>query len=414
MSLGAIGIGLGGFMDGYQASRKNRLDEERSTALLDRQKKLDARQDVENARQDAQYARDEGQRTAIADIGAETKKNFDDQVKAGTQQAGDFDTFWSKYAVPKLQQTYLASGDIGAAKRVQEWGDSTDAKAGGKLAMGALLKAQTGDADGALADVMEAGKLQGYINHGYEVLGHENIAAPDGSIAGYRIRLKTPSGEPVEQDIQKADLPRMIATFMNPEAAWQSQETARGAAAKDAKDLETYEAKKKIDKQYGTGENKTRGDAITALRKRMDGGLADNEQKFDDLPRPDQEKMIAQEIELQSGQPGLSAEPSQGAAPSGPPRRVLVDKVTGRPVSEAPPAPQPQQTPSTQQPAPKPSREDNVQYLLQSADQAIKSGESPERIAQELLNNGVPQEQWPESLATALSVSKQNQIGIGR
>jgi hypothetical protein len=411
MSLGAIGIGLGGFMDGYQKGQQIRQERKRSEYLdgqAERQKKLDARAD-------ADYARDEKQRQDIAAIGTQAQEKFDSAVKAGTQQPGDFDTFWSSYAVPKLSQTYIANGDLDNARKVQAWGDSAEAKAGGKLAMGALLKAQTGDTDGALADVMKAGQMKGYIDHGYEVLGHDNLAAPDGSVAGYRLRLKTPDGKEVEQDIQKADMPRLIATFLNPEAAWQSQVEARAATAKDAKDLDQYEAKKKIDKQYGTGENKTRGDAISALRKRMDGGIAGNETKFDDLSRQEQEKLIASEIDLQGGQPGLSADgPVASAAPSGPSRKVIVDTATGKPVAAAPQQQQPQQTPSAQQPAPKQTREDNVTYLLQSADEAVKSGENPQRIAQELLNNGIPREQWPESLGSALAVSSRNQIGLGR
>jgi len=410
MSLGAIGIGLGGFMDGYQKGQQIRQERKRSEYLDDqaeRQKKIDARDDAE-------YERTETQRQAVADINTQTKSDFDARVSAGQEQAGDFDTFWSKYAMPKLKQTYLSNGDIASANKVQEWGDSVDAKAGGKLAMGALLKAQTGDTDGALADVIKAGQMKGYIDHGYEVMGHDNIAAPDGSVAGYRLRLKTPDGKEVEQDVQKADMPRLIATFLNPEAAWQSQVTARETVAKDAKELDQYAAKKKIDKQYGTGENKSRTDAITALRKRMDGGLAGNETKFDDLSRQEQEKLIASEIDLQGGQPGLSADgPVASAAPSGPSRKVIVDTATGKPVSDAPQQ-QPQQTPPAQQPAPKQTREGNVTYLLQSADEAVKSGENPQRIAQELLNNGVPREQWPESLAAALAVSTQNQIGLGR
>lgn len=412
MSLAGIGIGLGGFMEGYQRGTELRQQKKRAE-YLDQQAE---RQKIIDAREDEQYARTEKQRQDIAAIGTEAQTRFDSAVKSGTQQPGDFDTFWSTYAVPKLSQTYLANGDLDNARKVQEWGDSAEAKAGGKLAMGALLKAQTGDTDGALADVIKAGQMKGYIDHGYEVLGHDSIAAPDGSVAGYRLRLKTPDGKEVEQDVQKADMPRLIATFLNPEAAWDSQVKARAETAKDAKELDQYEAKKKIDKQYGTGENKTRGDAIAALRKRMDGGLAGNETKFDDLPRQEQEKLIASEIDLQGGQPGLSADgPVASAAPSGPSRKVIVDTATGKPVADEPPRqPAPTQNASAQQPAPPQTREDNVAYLLQSADQAVKSGENPQRIAQDLLNNGVPREQWPESLATALAVSERNQIGLGR
>lgn len=415
-----IGIGLGGFMDGFQRGQQIRQDRERQKYLdtqQDRQKKLDARQDVLNARDDEEYARAETERQEIANIGTKAKTDYDARVAAvGPGKAGDFDSFWSKYALPSLKQTYLKNGNVEMANKVQEWGDSADAKRGGKLAMGALLKAQTGDIDGAINDVMEAGRTRGYIDHGFEVIGHETLAAPDGSIAGYRLKLKGPDGKDVDQDIAPADVPKLIATFMNPEAAWQSQVSAREAAAKSADDLSTYEAKKKIDKQYGTGENKTRGDAISSLRKRYpahdETTAEDAPPAFDDLGRTEQERLIKEEIDLQQGQPGVdgASEPPAAGGASG--RKVVVDTATGKPVSEAPARPAPQQTPPNQQPAPL-SRDDNVSYLLQAADEAAKAGDNPERLAQNLRANGIPAEQWPESLATALALSQKNQVGLG-
>jgi hypothetical protein len=410
----SIGIGLGGFMQGFQQSRKMRMaeeqDEKRAAVLdrqMERQDKQDARQDVLNSRADAEYERSENQRQAVAGIGINAQKEFDTRVAAGTAKPGDFDSFWSSYALPKLKNTYLANGDLNSAKEVMKWGESVEAKEGAKLTMSALLKAQTGDPDGALADVIKAGSIKGYIDHGYEVQGHDKILTSEGALAGYRLRLKTPDGKDVEQDVQLNDLPRLVSTFLNPEAAWQSQLAAKAKATEKADELKTYEQKKQIDKKYGTGDNKQRGDAITSLRKRMDGGLARDEKKFDDLPRDEQEKLIGQELELQGGQPGLGASaPASPASAAGRGRKVVVDTATGKPAAQQPATPA--QQPAAAAPAPSPAE------VIAAADQAVRQGQSPVRIAEELTARGVPEEQWPDSLKSVIANARQNAVGLGR
>ncbi len=433
-----LGVGLGGFMEGFNKSQdmlQKRDEAQRKQVLADRQTK--------------EYDRLTAQRDAIDGINADAKATFDAQVSAGTQKPENFDTFWTGYALPKLKNTYLLNGDIESANKVQEWGDQEDTKKGAKLFAGALVKAQTGDAGGALADVMEAGKLKGYINNGYEVIGHEPILGQDGAQQGYRIKLKTPDGKDIQQDVRTQDLPKIIATFGNPQAAWESQVAARAQADKDKKELETYEAKKKIDRQYGTGPTKERGDAITALRKRFDGGLGGDETKFDDMPRPEQEKLINAELELVQGQPGLGGQ----GAPAPAEKKVLVDTTIGKPVSSAakptPTAKQETKTaPATQSPpsaekripgvperaqagvrsrmeglqraaaqaeAPgisAPSSSSAPADVIAQADEAIRSGARIYDVAMGLQEAGVPESEWPASVKQAIA-RERGVIGLG-
>ncbi|MGO7486604.1 hypothetical protein ACCT28_36245 [Rhizobium ruizarguesonis] len=76
-----------------------------------------------------------------------------------------------------------------------------------------------------------------------------------------------------------------------------------------------------------------------------------------------------------------------------------------------------------QAPSPAPTRApplnlaDNVSYLLQMADEAMRQGENADRVAAQLGQNGMTEDQWPESLRTALARQKQNQsytFGLGR
>ena len=433
-----LGVGLGGFMEGFNKSQdmlQKRDEAQRKQVLADRTTK--------------EYERLTAQRDAIDNINADAKSTFDAQVSAGAQKPDNFDQFWTDYAVPKLKNTYLLNGDVDSANRVQEWGENQDTKKGAKLFAGAMVKAQTGDAAGALTDVIEAGKVKGYINNGYEVIGHEPILGQDGTQQGYRINLKTPDGKDIQQDVRTQDLPKIIATFGNPQAAWESQVAARAQADKDKKELDTYEQKKVIDRKYGVGQTKDRGSAITSLRKRLDGGLAGDETKFDDLPRDQQERLINDELELVQGQPGLMGQ----GAPAPAERKVLVDKTTGKPVQSGAKPVAAEKPQANEEPAARPqasaeerisgvpdraqagvrSRMEGLQRaaaqaeapgitapspsaastdVVAQADEAIRSGAKIYDVAMGLQEAGVPESEWPASLKQAIA-RERGVIGLG-
>lgn len=405
-----LGAGLGGFITGLQGGMNARanIDERKRTKVMEQ-------------RNDAEYDRATKQRAEIDGINTGAKAEFDKRVAAGTEKPDNFDTFWSNYALPKLKNTYLTQGNVDMANRVQAWGDSEDAKAGAKLAMSALTKAQTGDISGALSDATAAGKRKGYLAHGYEISGQDTIVDQSGKLQGYRLYMKGPDGKDIQQDLPLDQVPKLIATYLNPEAAWQSQIEAQSANAKRAAEISDYRTKKTIDKEMGGSADKSRSDAITALRKRMDGGLAGTDPTFDSLSRDEQEKMISDEIALQKGT-GITGEgrgPSSGA-PAAPGRKVLMDKVTGQPVAQQKaPQPQPQTSQSplrvpAQPSSPEASRQDNMSYLLAEAEQALDNGVRPDRIAEELAANGIPEEAWPTSLKAAMTNGRRGVItGLG-
>lgn len=399
-----IGIGLGGFMEGLQGGMRARES-------FDNRK----RQKVLQEREDTEYNRAVKQRDEISAINTQAQTEFQSRVDAGTAKPDQFDSFWNDYALPKLKNTYLAQGNLEMAQKVQQWGESEDTRAGAKLAMSALTKAQTGDVAGALADATEAGKRKGYLSHGYEIMGQDTIVDPSGQLQGYRLQMKGPDGKTITQDLPLAQVPKLIATYLNPEAAWQSQIAAQEANTKRATDLQDYEEKKKIDRRYSSSDDKSRGDAITALRKRMDGGLAGDEPKFDDLDREEQEKLITAEIELQKGQPGLGGGASAPAPSGSSGRKVLVDTATGQPATPVRATPAPAErspAPSTQARAPR-SREETVSDLLASVEPALREGVPPQRVADELRQNGIPESAWPEVLLRAVAQSRRSVVGLG-
>ncbi|AKC07183.1 hypothetical protein [Agrobacterium tumefaciens] len=426
-----LGVGLGGFMEGFNKSQdmlQKRDEAARKQVLADRTTK--------------EYERLTAQRDAIDGINADAKATFDAQVAAGTQEPADFLDWYQTHTVPKLTQTYLLNDDRESAAKVTEWANTHEAKTGARLFRSSVTKALSGDGAGAVEDAMKIGKLKGYINNGYEVLGQEALLGQDGAQQGYRIKLRTPDGKDIMQDVRTQDLPKLIATFGNPETAWESQVAARSQADKDKKELETYEAKKKIDRQYGIGPTKDRGAAISALRKRFDGGMGD-ETKFDDMPRPEQEKLINAELELVQGQPGLGGQ----GAPAPAEKKVLVDTTTGKPVSSAAkPAPTAKQetktAPATQSP---PSAEKRIlgvperaqagvrsrmeglqrsattdapglassgqDEALQQANVALRKGIGVDEVAAALHQAGVPEWQWPTSVQEELR-RRQKSFGL--
>lgn len=423
-----LGVGLGGFMEGFNKSQdmlQKRDEAQRKQVLADRQTK--------------EYDRLTAQRDAIDGINADAKATFDAQVSAGTQKPDDFLDWHHTNTVPKLTQTYLLNDDRASAEKVTEWANTHEAKTGARLFRSSVTKALSGDGAGAVEDAMKIGKLKGYINNGYEVLGQEALLGQDGAQQGYRIKLKTPDGKDIVQDVRTQDLPKLIATFGNPEAAWESQVAARAQADKDKKELETYEAKKKIDRQYGVGPTKDRGAAITALRKRFDGGMGD-EPKFDDFPRDKQEKLINDELELVQGQPGLMGQ----GAPAPAEKKVLVDTTTGKPVQSGAKPAAAEKPQAKEAPAAKPqastekrvpgvpdraqagvrSRMDGLQRaaaqaeapgitaptptaaspdVIAQADEAIRSGAKIYDVAMGLQEAGVPESEWPASLKQAIA-----------
>lgn len=409
-----IGIGLGGFMDGFQKGQKIRDDKE------DRE-----RRKVLEGRQDEEYNRLKSQRDAIDGINAEAKTTFDAKVAAGEAEPDAFDNFYTNYAVPKIRNTYLSQGNVEMADKFSKWAETDETRRGAKLFQSAIFKAQSGDSAGAMADVMELGKVKGYLDHGYEVTGQENIMV-DGKLAGYRINMKTPDGKDVSQDIVPQDLPKLITRFGNPEAAWESQIAAQNDKAKREQDLATYRDKKAIDKEYGTGDTKARGDAIKSLRERMDGGLDGKGEKFDDLPSERQEELIAKEIELVTGQPGVAAGGGR-SIPSRPDpqpvgRKVVMDKATGRPVEQPAAKSQSSSAPAAREakpqqsaPATDPRDEsegDRAAAVLKAAEVALNKGEAPEKIAITLRNYGIPEDLWPPALLDRGGRSGV-QIGLG-
>lgn len=400
-----LGIGLGGFVDGFSKGYglRQQMDEDKL-----RQQELD---------------RAQTQRDRIDAISAETNEAFGAAVEAGEFDPSEFYKFWVDYALPRMRSELLMQGEYAAARQLTEWGESEAAKEGGRLFASAMFKAQTGNAAGALEDVIKAAQIEGYIEHGFELMGQDTITDADGNVLGYRLKIKDPDGNEVEQDIAVQDLPNMIATFANPEAAWASQQEARAAAAEREADLEDFRSREEIKREVsGSGDNSAelRISAIETLRERMAPDPLNPEAvTFDSLSAEEQDRLIQEEIDLQTG----------ARTPPAPMPQVVVDQHSGQPVAPSqaasgqgfglspsssqgggglrPPPPATNSATTAPNPAatpqPVPQGQSKTQMIDRAAQMMVQGG-NPQAIARALTNAGIQPEEWPDTLRQASGV----------
>ncbi len=435
----SLAIGLGGFIDGFEKGQRIRqdwADADQRKADIERKKVLQDREDVE-------YNRALDQRNALDKLATDTQADFDNKVQSGVLKPEDWGRFWNKSFIPgKVKQLQL-NGQTEEAMKLQKWGDDENVRAGGNAFANSLQLFRMGDVDGGLEWLNKGANTPGYFGNGF---GFEKVAEgtnPYTGNPGVVIRMTRPNGEPITQTFDVKDIPNFVAGNFNPEAAFsfsKQQEEQR----KQASELDTYEKKKKIDQQYGVGPTKDRAAAIKSLRTRFNGGIGGDEQMFDDMPRPEQEKRINEELELQHGQPGLA-----GVAPPAPEKKVLFNNTTGK-IEEARAAPasssptSKQDTPPVEEerswigsvitgiadrasdglarerqrfrgqtPETADARSPGVsqEEALQQANGALEAGASTEEVASRLQQAGVPEWQWPAPVKEQLR-ARQRAYGL--
>lgn len=398
----SFGIGLGAFMDGF----------EQGTGIRDR---MDERKRVKD------------NRSRLEAIETDAKQKFDEGVQQGHVQPEQFDEFWMNYALPKRRNELLRQGDVAGAKALSEWGESDEVRKGGRLFGSAMFKAQTGDAAGALQDAIKAGQVKGYIDHGYELVGQDEITDADGNVLGFRLRVKDGEGNEIEQDVTVQDVPRVVSTFANPDAAWQSQVAARTRQTERKEELEDFEAKEGIKARHSKSGNP---DYVERYQKAREE-LAKNDLDFADLPEEEQDKRVRGVLESAERYAGERGAPAPGIGsggqepPAQPRRQMIVDQKTGEAV---PVAPDQQATPPGEverqplaapaaasnggpgissaapaRPAPAARSAPTRDELIADAVDHLKEGGNPEAIAHRLAAAGVARETWPEALRNTIA-----------
>ena len=326
-----FGIGLGAFTDGLKSGIGIARDQEEfDLAKEDRLRRI-RQQDEDSAfqREDREFQRSERDR-AVRDrtqregVRTDARKQFDDKVAKGEMSEGQFNEFWNDYAIPKLRNVYLEQGDLGAAQQLDEWAETADAKRGAKKTNEALLKLQTGDHEGAIADIMEASRNKGYSGDNFALESAEPIEDADGNVVGYRLDIGA-DGETKQQDVELKDIPELVRVLANPAAAFEGYIAGKVKAAEREQEMRDFATKEGIKARASSGKNNTklRSDAIKSLLDEEANNLDLEEGAgFYNRPKEDQELMINKRISIMTGEDPM---------PTGRPQ-VLVDEEYGEAV----------------------------------------------------------------------------------
>ncbi|MBJ6722448.1 hypothetical protein I2750_19805 [Bacillus sp. PR5] len=402
----SFGAGLAGFVDGLEAGMRMR-----------------DRYDERKEKQAYKVKQDQ--------LNSETKQAFADAQAAGAVEGNDYQSFWLNYQLPKQQALLMEKGDYAGAKSLGEWGRSEDALKGGKLFSSALVKAQSGDYEGAFQDVYAGSQLQGYISSDVKFSGAEPIQY-QGKTIGYRVKATGPDGKAITRDYRLEDIPAAIAQIGNPLEAYKSQTATRADETKRKNELEDYETKKKVDQKYsGASSPEKQSERYQKAAEQR----AKSDLEWDTRSDEEKDKLIRKD---------LSAADSFGAEKSGrgdanaadkapePPKKIIVDKESGNPVdltgkeqtkaAALGDTPVPTEKPSQPEPIPSSGQQPTPEVGLGSpqagarantigyAKEALARGGDPARVKQQLMNAGVPQEEWPEGLGG----SGNGVVGLGR
>jgi hypothetical protein len=208
-----------------------------------------------------------------------------DYAAAGSP--GSFDDFYRDYIVPKKTQAYLSQGDMDSAEAWRTWAESDAARDGSKLFADGIVKAQTGDTEGALRNFIKAGNLRGY---GKDLdLGNLTKNA-DGSMT---INFDAPDGRKLAQTFTSADeILSFGATFFNPEAAFERWSTQQSAHASTEGEIDKYRREKEIDVQLGiSGPGNKSAENYDKARKQAYEELS-GDMDFADLPSKKQRRAL--------------------------------------------------------------------------------------------------------------------------
>ncbi|MCL7999974.1 hypothetical protein M8994_17195 [Brucella sp. 21LCYQ03] len=358
-------------------------------------------------------------------INFDTKTAFAEAKAAGAVQDGDFMTFYQKYALPKQQALLVEQGDYSGAKALGEWSKSDDAQNGARLFGSAMVKAQSGDYDGAIQDAIAASQLKGYVNTDHKLTGSTPIQQ-NGKTIGYQFQLSDGDGKSYTRNIRLQDIPNTIATYVNPEAAWQTQTATAAAEKKREDEITDYRKKKSIDKEYSNDKTedaqaKRYSDTRAAMEKAREfdeDWTGMTEQQKDQAVRDQLSAADKYGSDKKTAKSGASSA-APGITPE-PQKRMIIDTATGKPIAtpeqskaigiSAPTTPE-QSAPAVPA-APAKKSLPTMESTIADATDQLSQGANPDMVKQQLLNAGVPETNWPEQLTKPQKTAGNGAVGI--
>jgi hypothetical protein len=251
MNMAHIGIGVGAFTDGLmnglqigrtikKVRQENEIEKIQKAGIEDaraeQQRQMDSRIQATNPAAD-------GIGPERFQVGDKTFKNRDDARDAVKGDVDSVTDLFLKNAAPRIQETYLAQGDV---ERAEAWGGWIKSKKGENAVRDwsqGYRAAQMGDWDKAASSF---GKYYtDYIDDDVDYVSHETLKDDAGNVTGFTIKMKDKStGKETEMPLGTEELVNLGMTH-NPQAlfdtVYQNQQLANKARLDDAQDQRKHD-----------------------------------------------------------------------------------------------------------------------------------------------------------------------------
>lgn len=166
-------------------------------------------------------------------VGEQAFATRDEAMAAARKKAPSVMDFMGKTLVPRMQEAYIAQGDMEKAEAWGTWSEQRQSKKAMAEWASAWRAAQTGNIEKAADHVFNLYKT---YDDGITPLSKEPVKDKDGNVTGFNVRLKTDAtGEERTQFIDQKSLTEMGLAALSPpqmfEMQFKRQQAADQAAA---------------------------------------------------------------------------------------------------------------------------------------------------------------------------------------
>lgn len=240
-----FGIGLGSFLSGFTQGAGAAQGLKRGM----QQEKLT---DMQIKNLEDQQAANQGAR----DLSTQGVKDATDNTDG---QIDNVMGYYMQNVAPKLQQHWLANGDVEKANAFGKWIQDSNVQQGMKYGAGMMRAAQLGDADGVMNNMVKLYNQPGYFEDGQSAVGAEIRRDDKGNAAGMDITLRNDkTGEETTHTFNSMDeVYKLAAQFGSPDQVFkfgmEQLKAGQDAAVSSAKEKREWDRKlteKGIDQGY--------------------------------------------------------------------------------------------------------------------------------------------------------------------
>ena len=240
-----FGIGLGSFLSGFTQGAGAAQGLQRGM----QQEKLT---DMQIKNLEDQQAVTQGAKDLSAQGVKDAAANTDGQVD-------NVMGYYMQNVAPKLQQHWLANGDVEKANAFGKWIQDTNVQQGMKYGAGMMRSAQLGDADGVMNNMVKLYNQPGYFEDGQSAVNAQIRRDDKGNAAGMDITLRNDStGKETTHTFNSMDEVYKVAQqFASPDQVFkfgmdqlQAGQKAAAEAAKEGRNWQRTLTTKDIDQRY--------------------------------------------------------------------------------------------------------------------------------------------------------------------